>query len=37
VPRRRVSGVVDMIEAANPDAFITVEQTTTVRLLQRHP
>jgi hypothetical protein len=29
--------VVDMIEAANPDAFVTVEQTTTVRLLQRHP
>jgi hypothetical protein len=36
VPRRKVSEVVDMIETVNPGAFITVEQTTTVRLLQRH-
>jgi uncharacterized protein YebE (UPF0316 family) len=36
VPRRKVSEVIDMIETTNPDAFITVEQTTTVRLLQRH-
>lgn len=36
VPRKAVSGVVDLIESANPDAFITIESTNTVRLLQRH-
>jgi uncharacterized membrane-anchored protein YitT (DUF2179 family) len=36
VPRRAVPEILEMIEATNPDAFITIDQTDTVRLLQRH-
>lgn len=36
VPRREVPEILEVIEATNPEAFITIDQTDTVRLLQRH-
>ncbi len=36
VPRKKVWTVTRLIHGANPEAFVTVEQTATVNLAERH-
>ena len=36
VPRKKVWTVTRLIHEANPQAFVTVEQTSTVNLAERH-
>jgi uncharacterized protein YebE (UPF0316 family) len=36
VPRRRVAEVAGLISRANPDAYVTVDQTASIDLVARH-